>query len=216
MRQLDCRRIEVIPNCVDILSDSGEKRSRSQGGGVRVLYVGWVIPAKGIRELLRAVAQVEGANLTIIGPLVIGLAGDDGQWIDKSIGDLHLEGRVRLVGRVEPEMARQACREHDVLVLPSYQEGFPNVVLEAMEAGIPVIATNVGAIPEIIRDRTDGFLVDVGDVGELSDRLRWLKEHPQERVQMGRAARERVSKLYSVERVAGLWVDLYKRAASSG
>ncbi|HIA14147.1 MAG TPA: glycosyltransferase, partial [Nitrospirales bacterium] len=80
---------------------------------------------------------------------------------------------------------------------------------------VPVVAFRINAMLEIVRDGTDGFLIDGGDVGMLSDRLRWLKNHPKERRRMGRSARERVTNLYSVERVTAMWVDLYKRAADS-
>jgi glycosyltransferase involved in cell wall biosynthesis len=95
-------------------------------------------------------------------------------------------------------------------------EGFPNVILEAMEAGIPVVATRVGAIPEIVRDREDGLLFDVGDVATLSAHLKWLKDHPDDRVRIGQSGRARVSQLYSVSKVAQMWTDLYQRAADGG
>jgi glycosyltransferase involved in cell wall biosynthesis len=95
-------------------------------------------------------------------------------------------------------------------------EGFPNVILEAMEAGLPVVATRVGAVPEIVRDQKDGLLFDVGDVETLSAHLKWLKDHPDDRVRMGQSGRERVSQHYSVSRVAQMWTDLYRRAADAG
>ena len=205
-------RVEIIPNCVDIRDDHMGETAADAKSGLRVLYVGWVIPAKGITELIKAVGQVDGATLTMIGPAIQRLSDGDERWAEKVISELNLEEQVKLAGRVEPEQARAAYRTHDVLALPSHREGFSNVVIEAMEAGIPVVATGVGANPEILRDSTDGFIVGVRDVDHLADRLQWLRDHPVERENMGRSARERVKELYSVERVSAMWVNLYRRA----
>ena len=215
VQDLGCTRVEVIPNCVDIRSYSEEKGTDALERELRVLYVGWVIPAKGITELLKAVAQVDGTTLTITGPLITQKNDSHSQWLNNAIAVLGLKERVTLVGRVESEVARRTYQRHDVFVLPSHREGFPNVVLEAMEAGIPVIATRVGAIPEIVRDSVDGFLIDVGNTDALSGYLKWFMDHPDERVRMGRSAKERVITQYSTERIASLWINLYKRATVS-
>ena len=216
-RSLGCCNVEKIPNCIDIRDESDVMISAAQNNCLRVLYVGWVIPSKGVKELLEAMVQVDGASLTIVGPIIPQLSSGNSQWIHQIIEELHLEEQVHLVGRLETEAVRQLYRQYDVLVMPSFRnkEAFPNVVLEAMEASIPVVAFRVNAMLEIVRDGTDGFLIDGGDVGMLADRLRWLKNNPKERRRMGRSARERVTNLYSVERVTGLWVDLYKRAVDS-
>ncbi|HHZ83979.1 MAG TPA: glycosyltransferase [Nitrospirales bacterium] len=216
-RSLGCCNVEKIPNCIDIRDESDVMISAAQNNCLRVLYVGWVIPSKGVKELLEAMVQVDGASLTIVGPIIPQLSSGNSQWIHQIIEELHLEEQVHLVGRLETEAVRQLYRQYDVLVMPSFQnkEAFPNVVLEAMEASVPVVAFRINAMLEIVRDGTDGFLIDGGDVGMLADRLRWLKNNPKERRRMGRSARERVTNLYSVERVTAMWVDLYKRAADS-
>lgn len=210
--QIGNPRVEVIPNCVDIRDDM--KRTTPNGEGLRVLYIGWVIPAKGIAELVEAVGRVDGATLTMIGPAIQRLSGGDGRWVERVIAELRVGEQVNLAGRVDPEETRSAYRTHDVLALASYREGFSNVVIEAMEAGIPVVATGVGANTEILRDGTDGFIVEVRDVDQLADRLQWLRDHPVEREKMGRNARQRVKELYSVEKVSTMWVDLYARAVA--
>ena len=215
VRRLGCQRVELIPNCIDIREDDQKRKANNDGEGLRILYVGWVIPAKGIRELLAAVAQVEGSTLTIVGPRMSDGAGGEGEWVDQTVAQLGLDRRVKFMGRTEPEAARLTYGEHDVFILPSHMEGFPNVILEAMEAGMPVIATRVGAIPEMVRDGKDGFLIDVGDVDALSGHLSWLRDHPQERVKMGHAGRERVFQLYSVDRISTMWINLYRRAAQN-
>jgi glycosyltransferase involved in cell wall biosynthesis len=217
IRNLGCGNVEVIPNCIDIrdeeqlsLPDDASKDT------FRVLYVGWLIPAKGIIELLAAISRIPESTLTLVGPQIAMGDATGERWVEDIVRKLGIQDRVHLTGRVNTRDARATYRQNDVLVLPSHTEGFPNVVLEAMEAGIPVVATRVGAIPEIVRDQEDGLLFEVGDVETLSCHLQWLKDHPDDRARMGQSARERVSQLYSVTRVAQMWTDLYRRAADAG
>ena len=213
---LGCRRVKVIANCIDLHPFSSQARKPGPGNGLRVLFVGWVNPAKGVDELLKALAQVDSATLTIIGPLHPKPPGAQyAEWPNYLINTLGIGDRVELRGRVGVDEARTAYMYSDVLVLPSHLEGFPNVILEAMDAGIPTIATRVGAIPDIIQDEKDGFLMDVGDVEMLATRLNWLAQNPDKRIEMGRVARERVSDNYSAESIAGAWIDLYKDATEN-
>jgi glycosyltransferase involved in cell wall biosynthesis len=93
------------------------------------------------------------------------------------------------------------------LALPSYSEGLPRVVLEAMAAGTPVVATRVGGIPEVVEDGATGLLVEPGDHRALADRIAWLLEHEAEADAMAAAARRRVSAVFS----AKAYQDGYRR-----
>jgi glycosyltransferase involved in cell wall biosynthesis len=220
VRNLGCRNVEIIPNCIDILDEERLRRTNFPDDfpdeRLRVLYVGWLIPAKGIFELLTAVSRIPESALTLVGPQIFRGGTTGAGWVEDTARELGICQRVQLTGGLDPETARATYRRHDVFVLPSHMEGFPNVILEAMEAGLPVVATRVGAVPEIVRDQKDGLLFDVGDVETLSAHLKWLKDHPDDRVRMGQSGRERVSQHYSVSRVAQMWTDLYRRAADAG
>jgi glycosyltransferase involved in cell wall biosynthesis len=89
----------------------------------------------------------------------------------------------------------------DTLLLPSANEGTPVVAIEALAGSRPVVATRVGGIPDVVDDGADGFLVEVGDVSGLADRLEQLVRDPELRRQMGEAGRERVVPRYRVERL---------------
>jgi glycosyltransferase involved in cell wall biosynthesis len=217
LKGLNIAHAKVIPNFVDVQPELNVQSSASDDfESLRLLYVGWLIPAKGIVELLEAVQKVERVNLTLIGPSLSQYVNGNAAWVDDLIRDRGLGDRVTYLGRMDTDRTRSAFREHDALILPSHQEGFPYVVLEGMEAGIPVIATKVGAIPEIIRDELDGYLIDVKDVESMAQRITDLRDDSAKRTSMGKSARLRAIEQFSSERVVGMWVDLYRQAASGG
>src|SRR6185503_16362756 len=89
----------------------------------------------------------------------------------------------------------------DALVLPSANEGTPVSAIEALATGRPVVATRVGGVPDVVREGEDGFLVEVGDVEAMADRLALLANDPELRARMGGAARTRVLERYAVDRL---------------
>jgi glycosyltransferase involved in cell wall biosynthesis len=97
----------------------------------------------------------------------------------------------------------------DVFVLPSLSEGCPHVLLEAMAAGCPIVATRTGAIPEIIRDGETGILVDPGDSFQIEEAVRHLFRHPEEAKAMGRRAHEKVDE-FSEEGEREGWREVYR------
>jgi glycosyltransferase involved in cell wall biosynthesis len=208
LRSRGLDRVCVIPNCVDV-----RDAVRQPVGTSRWLFVGWVMPAKGIRELLEAVAAVGGANLTIAGPPVTQDRIDGAALLESECRRLAIVDRVRHVPEASHDDVRRLYREHDIFVFPSHREGFPNVVLEAMEAGMPVVASSVGAIPEMVRDGQEGFLTPVGDVAGLVTALRRYREDPTLAVRHGAAGRQRVLECFTVDRVAAQWYSLYSRVA---
>jgi glycosyltransferase involved in cell wall biosynthesis len=108
----------------------------------------------------------------------------------------------------------------DLLVLPSYTEGLPNVVLEAMAAGVPVVASAVGGTPEILTEAESGYLVPAGDVDLLADRIQGLLESPEKRRVIGRRGRQRVEQDFTFAaqaiRYRALFCRLRRRARSRG
>ena len=133
--------------------------------GKIVLYVGRLHRDKGLAELvspesLAACARV-GARIVIIGE------GPDRPYLEQQILDRSLQDRVHLAGQMAPPRIATWMAAADCLCLPSYHEGQPNVILEALACGLPVVATRVGGIPEVVNERT-GVLVAVHDAGDLA------------------------------------------------
>ncbi|MFQ6118111.1 MAG: glycosyltransferase, partial [Candidatus Bipolaricaulia bacterium] len=100
--------------------------------------------------------------------------------------------------------------EADLFLLPSEQESFGLAVLEAMSCAVPVVATRVGGLPEVVRDGEDGYLVDVGDVAALAERGIKLLSDDALRERMGQQARQRVLEKFTPERIVPQYLQYYR------
>ncbi len=107
--------------------------------------------------------------------------------VRRRIEKLALGNSLRFLGQVEK--VGDYMSAYDVLVLPSRFDGRPVAVLESLALGVPVIASRVGALPDLIQEGVTGFLCRPGDFGAFAERIRWLASHPEERQRMKAAAR---------------------------
>ena len=107
-----------------------------------------------------------------------------------------IEHCVRLLGPVSGQEKIDTFMKSDMFILPTYAENMPNTILEAMAAGLPVISTAVGAIPELIHQGENGFLIEPGDYQDLANRIEMLMENRELRTMMGAKSLEKVKKKY--------------------
>jgi glycosyltransferase involved in cell wall biosynthesis len=174
----------------------------------RLLCVGRLIPIKGHETLLRAFAA---ARLSV--PMLgLDIAGD-GELrasLEALARELDLEGAVRFLGRVSS--VASAYEQAAVVVVPSFGEGFGMVALEAAERGRAVIASAVGGLPEIVDDGRTGILVPPGDATTLGAAIVQLVGDSERVAAMGRAARERAIRDFSLARCADRTDELYRAA----
>jgi glycosyltransferase involved in cell wall biosynthesis len=152
-------------------------------------------PAKGLEYLIRAAAQLNdpGAVVGIIGE------GRERPKLEALIKKLGLEDKVILFGRLTE--ASRYLSAFDIFVLPSIKEGFPWSVLEAMSAKLPVIATRVGAIPEIIQDGVNGYVVLPKDPDQIAERINVLLANEALVKEMGIQAHQRVLFSFPLEKM---------------
>ncbi len=179
---VDCT-IDVLGNAV---SPPDETTS-----GEGVLYVGRLAPKKGLEYLITAMVHVD-AELTVVGD------GSERERLEELAEELGVS--TRFVGEVPPEDVDKYYSDAAVFVLPSVEgEGMPNVVLEAMSWGLPVVATDSGGIPSIINDGQNGYLVPMRDVASIRNKLNLLITNPGERDKIGNKATVYVNQNHSWE-----------------
>jgi N-acetyl-alpha-D-glucosaminyl L-malate synthase BshA len=128
------------------------------------------------------------------------------EWLARTHG---IEEDVTFVGK-QNEMNRLLSIS-DILLLPSELESFGLVALEAMACEVPVIATRVGGIPEVVRDGVDGFLYDVGDINSMADGCLSILSNRGVRESLGKAAREHATRNFCASKIVEQYEELYRR-----
>jgi len=172
-----------------------------------VLMLGGLHEYKGAFDLLHVIASLTTEQRNNLIFLIPG-RGDIER--AQSFVNIHaLDDCVVLPGMVPEEQKDDMLRGADIFVLPSYSEGQPIAILEAMSASLPVIATNIGSISEVVDDEHMGYLVDPGDCNELKNVLLILISDKQLREQMGVKARIRVDSRHDINRLFEAIADLY-------
>lgn len=200
--------VEILVNYVKL--PKSELRNGTRGEGtVNILFLGMIGSRKGVYELLPAFRQA-----LIDVPNLILTIGGNGE-VDRARAmaeDLEIADKVRFPGWVSGDDKLRLLAEAHIYTLPSHNEGLPVSLLEAMSWGLPVISTKVGGIPELVRDGTDGLLVEAGDQDALARALIDLGQDGARRDMMGMAARSNVERGFSAEVVIPRLDELYQSA----
>jgi glycosyltransferase involved in cell wall biosynthesis len=199
-------RTMVIPNAVDRHAFSPARESaREQNRYLTALFVGSEWEGKGLRFAIEAMAQLPGWRLLVVG------RGDRRRY-EELAASLGIADRVRFLGpTVDVRPAYQAA---DAFVLPSAHETFSLVTHEAAASGLPLIATRVGGVEDLLRDGVNGWFVEQNG-GDIALRLRDLETDPELCAAMGVAARKATSG-YSWEAMTSAYGELYERMAREG
>ena len=199
-----------LPNCVDVqglqLSSGGTLRGRSHGKNLEVLFLGGSdTRRKGLPELLKAIPAIAQRfpgtrfRLVAVPPDLV-----ESVLPHEHFGRCIIEGWV--VGRDKTERLAHA----GLFVLPTHGEGMPIAILEAMAAGLPIVATDVAGIPDMVRHEQEGLLIPPGDVPALAAAITRLLDSPDLREAMGRRGAERVAEEYDLPRGVENWDRLYR------
>lgn len=171
---------------------------RAHPGSLELLCVGRLVPSKGQYILLAAVKHLvkyyPNIRLRFVGE------GPDRQGLERAIASNRLGRWVTLEGSVNQDRIRDYYRQADIFVLPSFAEGIPVVLMEAMAIEIPCVSTVVAGIPELIRNEIDGILVPPSDDQELAHAIQRLIDDPDLRRRLGAAGRRRVIEKYDLDR----------------
>ena len=193
------RKTVVIHNAVSV--DHFATREHHVPDFVCVTSVGRLAPPKDFRTLLQAVASIRrsGIRLVLVGD------GPERRELEDMAGHLGITDIVEFVGEVDDVPDRLA--RTDIFVLSSHSEGLPISVLEAMAAGLPVVATDVGGMVELVEDGITGFLVGPGDVSALARRIDELAADVHLRRSMGHAGHERAIAMFDIR----AWEEAHRR-----
>jgi colanic acid/amylovoran biosynthesis glycosyltransferase len=188
-------KLHVVHCGVDVERFVPPEQARDHGP-VRVACVGRLVPEKGQRLLIEAVAAIcrGGANVCLT------FAGDGPERasLEDLATELHIADHVEFLGAVAHTDVDELLRRSDIFCLASFAEGVPIVLMEAMAMELPVIASRVMGIPELIEDRVSGRLVAPGSLSDLTDVLSQLVEDPEHRRQLGEAARRQVGSKFEL------------------
>ncbi len=197
-------RIVVVHNGVELPADA------PNGAGDGIVEVARLAPVKGQRELIEAVARLDGVRVTLVGR-DLERGGDYERELRALADGLGVADRVDFAGyRAD---AAELMGGAALVVLPSWTEGLPMTLLEAMARRRPVVATPVGGTPEVVADGETGVLVPARDPAALADAIAALLRDPARRRRLGDAGRARVAAQFTLERTAGRILDLYDEAA---
>jgi len=203
------RKVIVVPNSIRQAPDDLTGLDRDPA---KIVCVARLVRSKGHRVLLAAIAQIAGqfpevrCHLLGDGPAKCAL--------EEMVSELRISGHVVFDGAVPPERVLLEMATAAAAVLPSLDEAFGLVVLEAMSVGTPVVASRVGGIVEIVRDGVDGFLVSPGDANELAEALSRILGNADLAMKLGRNARARFEEEFELDKRIDRFVQWAEQTAA--
>ncbi|AWB65265.1 glycosyltransferase family 1 protein [Saccharobesus litoralis] len=191
---------QKLPTHAEQAKNFINSRQLTKGDGQQVAFVGRLSFEKGINQLIAIAKQLPHVDIHVYGD---GPAKQ--QLLSARLKNLHLHGQQHHMPHV--------WRQIGLLLLPSLQEGLPMVALEAMARGIPVVASRVGALPELITHKKNGWLINVGDIhGYCQAIMRWHALPAIQQASLSRKAKKVVDTDYSVEAVMPHFIQRYRQA----
>ncbi len=208
---LDPQKIRVIYNAAPPLAESPDTPPPfPEWEGHTLLTVCRLVPWKGVDAIVRCLPQLPGTRLVIVGD------GALRKELAALASTLGVQDRVVFTGLLAAAQARQSMRQADAFVLNSTYEGLPHVVLEAMAAGLPVIATNAGGTGEVVENDVTGLLIPIGDDAALAGAIRRLWHEPALGQRLAATAAARIAAHFDfetmVDATAATFRDVVARA----
>jgi glycosyltransferase involved in cell wall biosynthesis len=209
-------RVMIVPNGI---AERNAPARAQRSGCTRLLFLSNMIESKGPLVLLEALGQLHARGVAFEATFAGAVSNADFlARFTAAIQRLGLERRARYVGPAYGEQKYRLFDEHDIFVFPTSNDAFPLVALEAMQAGMPVVTTDEGALAEIVEDGATGLLVPPRDPAALAERLAALIANPGLQRQMGARARARQEQRYTLavfeQNLAAALMACTKRTAS--
>jgi glycosyltransferase involved in cell wall biosynthesis len=202
-------KVAVLPNATE--GRVARIPAEAPDAPVRITFLGRLGTLKGTPQLIEALGRLRARP-----GWIATLAGNgDVEESRRRIAELGLTDRVAIPGWLGPEGVDRLLERTDVLILPSFSEGLPMAIIEAFAAGIPVIATPVNAVVDVVQHERNGLLVKPGDIDAIAAALARLMDDPELRKRLGEMARQDHAERYDqrayMERLIALWGETASR-----
>ncbi len=173
-------------------------------GEFNVLFMGRIGKRKGVYDIIK------GAKLIINPNIEINLYGDgDLKEFENLINENNLQNKVKLKGWISGNIKDEAYRSADIYILPSFEEGLPMSILEALTYGLPIICTSVGGIPEAVEEGINGFLIQPGDYKALAEKINLIADNKELREKMGQESLRIAKEKFDVNVIIKQLKDIY-------
>lgn len=163
----------------------------------KLAYVGRLSVEKGLPILFRSIAQLNASNCTV--ELVLMGDGEDRAYLERLARDMGISEQITFLGFVDQKTIAETLKNSDIFVLPSFAEGIPVALMEAMAIGLPVIATAVGGVSELVVDHETGLVVHASDVQGLAAAISEYVDDYNLRVNIADNARTKVTTEFNIE-----------------
>ena len=200
------RMIRIVPNIVK--ATKRENIAYQPSDRTKFLFLGRIGERKGVYDLLEVLHQHRDE---LSSRCTIELGGDgEVKKLQALIGQYRLEECVKFLGFVTGSEKERLLRAADVYILPSYNEGLPISILEAMSFGLPIISTGVGGIPEVVRPHENGLLVEPGDQRAIYEAIKFFVAHPEKIEEYGLRSYDIVAQRYFPEPVMKTLTHVYE------
>lgn len=205
-------RMVVVPNPVDIELYNSKNRPPMKGN-CRILFMGWIIKEKGVYDIVDVIPEV----VTHFPQAEFLFAGSkEVVQLKKMIEDRHLSQHAKVLGWIDGKQKLDLLLTSRLLLLPSYTEGIPNVILEAMASGLPTITTPVGGIPSVFVEGETGYFVTPGNARELTDRIIQMLGDDTDCDKISSLSSRRAKEFYALEIIGRQLERVYEKFVNQG
>ena len=180
---------------------------------VVISFVGRLIYAKGVQDLLHAVVQIRNIKIREPKNIIVNIVGD-GTYrpaLERITHELKLDDNVRFLGEMTKEQVREILWQTDIFINPSHSEGLPRSVLEAAAAGLPIIATDVGGTREILPTKDHGLLVPMQNQDKFADALMLLINDKNLRKKLGANAQSYVKENFDWDKITEQYIEMMEQ-----
>lgn len=196
---IDKNKIEAIHNCIELKNYNLDIEDEGYA-----LYFGRLAKEKGILNLIEAFSKVKNAKLYIAGD------GPEKEKIEKFIKDKKIESRIKLLGFLNSDEMKETIRKCKFVVVPSiWYENCPYSIMETLAIGKTVIGSNIGGIPELVKDRYSGLIYKFDDIEELAKKMQILFDNKNLTLELGKNAKKQAMELYDKENYYKKIIKIY-------